>query len=541
MKPCYTNAASLLTCITLLAASANGQVMGPGAPSVLAHSAGQLITSQPATPANVYRVDNAAPPYAYATAPTYVAPPSYRVPYTYTMPQAFPRQPAYAAGATYPASAMPMASYQQQPGRYQMPVAQQPFYSSGYGVSTNWTYPQPPVAPSYWPTATGQHSVMLHSSNMVGEPPAAQPAPQAHTHAHTKEPLWTDAYAAGYADTCVSCATPRPRNWFGTASGLYMTRDHGNHYTFSYGTLAEDDQRTNTRDATMGWSYGFDVRFGRYFNCGRNAVEAVYWGIFPEREATRTVSADVTGNLNAILDFSVLTYGGISADNYVNVAGPVDGIHYLQREFEFHNVEVNLWQFCTTCSGGSCECSRFRFNWLAGIRFFRFNENLLFGADANDTQITYEADEIFYNIDIDNDLIGFQLGNELQYCLSRRLTLDLAIKLGVYGNYINHASEIGGSQGVATINTGPFNTREFSVNNSKEDVAFLGEAKIGLEYCINPCWTATFGYQAFAVTGVALPSDQIYHDLRGINDVEIVDSNGSLILHGGYVGLEYGW
>ena len=92
---------------------------------------------------------------------------------------------------------------------------------------------------------------------------------------------------------------------------------------------------------------------------------------------------------------------------------------------------------------------------------------------------------------------------------------------------------------MATIDGGPNDGIEFFVDNSKDDVAFLGEANFGLEYRFHRCWTATIGYRALAVTGVALPTNQIWHDLRGIQDVQQVDSNGGLILHGAHFGAEY--
>ena len=55
-----------------------------------------------------------------------------------------------------------------------------------------------------------------------------------------------------------------------------------------------------------------------------------------------------------------------------------------------------------------------------------------------------------------------------------------------------------------------------------------------------PCQAfAAIGYRAVAVTGVALPTNQIYPDLRGINDVRVLDANGDLVLHGAYA--ELGW
>jgi len=308
----------------------------------------------------------------------------------------------------------------------------------------------------------------------------------------------------------------------------------------------------------MNWSSGFDVRFGHYLNCGQNAIEVVYWGLFPGQEYTQTTSADVLGNLNGILNWNNLDYNGAPASNIVNVAPGADGVHALWRNFEFHNVEVNLWRFCgncaastcsnsgggygKSCGGAVCNRSRWRYNMLAGVRYFRFHEDLLFGADGDQFVMNYGDDEIFYNIDIDNDLLGFQLGCETEYCVGRRWTLDGGIKLGIYNNHISHISEIGGNLGTATINGGgPNSGRDFYVNNSKNDVSFLGETNLGFQYLIHPNWTARFGYRAVAVTGVALPSEQIYPDLRGINDVELIGSNSSLLLHGGYAGVEYNW
>jgi opacity protein-like surface antigen len=142
---------------------------------------------------------------------------------------------------------------------------------------------------------------------------------------------------------------------------------------------------------------------------------------------------------------------------------------------------------------------------------------------------------------LDNNLVGFQVGGEGEFCLTPGLTLDFGTKFGIYGNRIQHFSQIGGAAGVATINNGPNLGRQFRVDNSKNDVSFLAELNLGAEYCLTDCWTLTGGYRAVAVTGVALPTNQIYPDLRGIQDVELIASNGSLILHGAYFGAEYNY
>ena len=582
MKSFHTFGAACLACTLSITAAAHGQGI-PGGPS---YSGSQSLSNThfaPAAPAQLAST--------YRTMPAYPAPQAARVhPYAAVSPYAataayqpshyanyaLPATPTYAAyGSAQPSywpASTPQTSVMLHNGSVGGPTLAQPRTdgpgatpgygpapATGYGTAPATGYGPAPgygtapamgygvaPAPNY---GTGPaYGYAFGPTNQYGYGSAYGYGPGAGVgygggcgYGYAEGQAWTDAYGAGYTDNVVSAAPRRGGNWFATASGLFMTRDRGHHYTFSFGTLAEEDQRTNTRNAEMDWTGGYDLRFGRYFNCGRNAIEAVYWGVSPENQSTQTTSADVVGNLNAILNFGDLNYGGVSADNFVNVAPGFDGIHRLRRGYDFQNIEVNVWQFCTSCGAGACDCSRFRFNWLAGVRYFRFDENLLFGSDANDWQLTFENDEIYYNIDVENSLVGFQLGNELEYCINCNWTLDMGVKLGIYGNRISHTSEIGGAQGVATINNGPFAGDDFYVRSSKKDVAFLGEARVGLQYCFNSCWTATVGYRAFAVTGVALTSEQIYPDLRGINDVAVVDSNSSLLLHGGYAGLEYCW
>lgn len=497
--------------------------------------------------APTYQTASPQQPTAYYPLPVVTQQPM-TVPYGYA---AYP-YPANSFGAPY--AQAPPAQYQPQYSQPSWHYAQSTDGQQSVILGRSTLNGGPPLAPPQVQvpggapsTGTANEELQLPMQQMPANPMPMymQPSPgygmSTYAYGGAGGAVWPNGYAAMYGQ--VACAQPAPkaRNWFAKVGGVYMTRDHGDHYTFSYGTGAEEDQRTNTRHADMQWGPGGELRVGRYFNCRKNAIEAVYWGVYPDEQMTQTVSADVIGNLNGILNWDSLTYGGLTADNYLNVGLGDDGIHQLRRKFEFNNIEVNLWNFCGSCGEGKCDCSRLRHSWLVGARYFRFDEGLLFGADADDTQLTGADDEIYYNIDIENHLVGIQIGNEAQYCVSDKLTADFGIKLGVYGSRINHLSEIGGNLGVATINNGPFLGQDYYVESSKNDVAFLGEANFGLRYRFKRCWTGTVGYRALAVTGVALPSDQIYSDLRGINDVENIDSSRGLILHGGYAGIEYNW
>jgi hypothetical protein len=343
--------------------------------------------------------------------------------------------------------------------------------------------------------------------------------------------------AGSYATGFSPCARGLCGPWFGSVGGLIMTRDDGNPYPFSYDSANEEIQLTNTRDASMQWGGGVDVRFGRYFNCNQNAVEFVYWGVYPSSEESTTLANQVAGGLNGILNWDQLDYDGAPADGWVDNAEA----HRVRRDFEFHNLEVNLLQFPSCYASNPCGTQRFCFNWGAGVRYFRFAEHLQFGADDQDTEFTGAANEIYYDIGVKNNLIGFQLNAQGQYYVTQRLSLLAGTKFGLFANHINHHSRIGGAWGDAIINNGPNEWAPFNVKSNKNDIAFLGELNVGLNYQMSCCWSATLGYRAVAVTGVALPSNQIYSDLRGIQDVAIVDSNGSLILHGGYAGVQFNY
>ena len=86
-----------------------------------------------------------------------------------------------------------------------------------------------------------------------------------------------------------NCVTPNC--WYGGLYGLALTRNRQEHYTFSYDTANESVQYTDAKDADTGWGGGFAAVAGRYFNCGCNAVEAVYWGWFPQDSSTFTFGA----------------------------------------------------------------------------------------------------------------------------------------------------------------------------------------------------------------------------------------------------------
>lgn len=347
----------------------------------------------------------------------------------------------------------------------------------------------------------------------------------------------TPGSGAAFQPFCASdCGTGcyvGPNCWYGGVYGMVLARDKQEHYTFSYDNSNESVQYTDAKDADMGWGGGFAAVAGRSFNCGQNAVEAVYWGWFPEEASTSTFGANTATGISGIFNWDSLTYNGLNMGGaFVDNAA----VHSLFRESEAHNVELNVLSF----SGGlGSNQSCLQYTLLAGVRYFRFRDHLTFRSDPNDVDFTGEVDEVFYDISTTNNLIGLQIGGVGTYAVGPRLSLNGGSKLGLFGNHISHSSQIGGVAGTAVINNGPNAGLEFAINNSKDDVAFLGELFFGAGYAITDRWSASAGYRAVAVTGLASPTDQIYPDVRGINDLYTIESQSSLILHGAYFGAQF--
>lgn len=210
-----------------------------------------------------------------------------------------------------------------------------------------------------------------------------------------------------------------------------------------------------------------------------------------------------------------------------------------------------------SCGYDACGCGpalpakRFFISGLAGVRYFKMDET--FGQDIMYTTVdgtgTPNAGEpgaytsfpedgfnnIFDEVQTDNDLIGFQLGCSMNCLVGCKWTLFADTNFGIYGNQIDSYRRVfaSGDGDIRFIETG----NDAAVRNSKTDVAFLGEVRTGVGYQLNCNWRLTAAYRAIAVTGVALAGNQIRTPINEENFGHI-DSNGSIIIHGLQTGIE---
>ena len=175
---------------------------------------------------------------------------------------------------------------------------------------------------------------------------------------------------------------------------------------------------------------------------------------------------------------------------------------------------------------------------LAGVRYFKFDEDFIFRTSTTG-DFSSNVNDIYYDIDVDNDLVGVQLGGNIEFCLFPCWTISGGTRLGVYGNQMNQRSRIFGTEANAYANVGPNTGQDFDLSSTKTDVSFLGQFDLGLNYRLNCHWDFGVGYRVVAVNGVALAPEQIPLDLSRYQDVNAIDSNSGLILHGAYFRARY--
>lgn len=338
-------------------------------------------------------------------------------------------------------------------------------------------------------------------------------------------------------DGCGACGGCACSPWFGGIYGLVMRLDNGHSTYLAYESGMPFPAILQTGDAALQYGGGFETRIGRYLNdCW--AVEGVYWGLFPDTQTASINTNDYAGMISSSLSFNGLNYNnGAQVNSVLTWYGtPAAGaqLQCIRRSFEAHNVEVNFIRNPYRRTG----CVHYEL--LMGARYLNLNDRFSYLTDYTSTTLGDDPNnELDYTIDVDNNLIGAQIGGRMDYYFWRCFSVNVGSKLGIYGNHISHRQYIQGGNGFAYNGAG----ENYDINSSRNQVAFVGELFAGLSYDINQCWRLTGGYRALTACGVAtsvgnIPRDRDFASLTRSGEIQADDS---LLLHGAYFGLEYNW
>jgi hypothetical protein len=406
------------------------------------------------------------------------------------------------------------------------------------------------------------------------------------------------AYTPMYSEPMISSYAPAPscgpyisgpvpiKPWFFGAHALFFNRVDNCDLRLLIDVAAPSTTILSTSDAAQDWSPGFEVFGGRYFNCGRNAIMASYWFVNPDL-AERTVQTGANDYRTPMPSWDAIY---MDDGDPATVPDPTFYDLYdtatayrLRRDSEFHNLEVNVVGFgiggvaragcassgcgscgtgnsCNPCNCGSCgpvpgcggacgpvilPCSsKVRLQWLGGVRWFRFEDNFEFASSQVEPGYGPTDDDLYYNVDVTNDLVGFQGGARLDYCLGHRMNAYIGSKAGIYGNNIQLDQRLGTTDSAGYLTATPypaFAGQSIDIHANDTVLAFLGELDFGLGYRITPCWSINGGYRIIGASGVATSVGQIPADLAHLRDASEICGNEALILHGGYAGVNYNW
>lgn len=467
------------------------------------------------TAAPVYR---AAPPIApvmyprMAAADPYAAQPYAQPAQPYAQPQPSYAAPGYAApNYAAPAYPQPQMAYR---GPYMTPAApsNMGWTEAGPTLADDTTppgqpiraaVPQPPVPP------TPPQTIV---------PPSGGPISDEMTslEAQAFDPN-CDTCDGGYGCDawCDPCCP-----WFGSVGGLIMTRDRPNEVRLTC-TCTGSALDSTSADPSGDWTGGYEVRFGRRF-CGCWAWEVDWWQL---DDANQFANLYAPGdNVSSALNFGTLNAGG--TDMSTIYYGSRDQRVY--RENSFQNLEINFLRAPFTWAS----TNSLQVGWLMGIRWFRFDENLVYAATA--AGVDWGTDPLltgFYDVDVQNNLIGPQVGASVLWSCTPRFSVFATPKFGIYGNAIEQSQNVYRGDGAQAL----------WIDTYKADVSVLGQLDLGLNYRFTQCWSGYLGYRLIGVSGVALADNQIPQSFFDTEQLQTVDSNGSLLLHGVFAGVGYNY
>jgi hypothetical protein len=168
--------------------------------------------------------------------------------------------------------------------------------------------------------------------------------------------------------------------------------------------------------------------------------------------------------------------------------------------------------------------------------------NIAYGVDLN-ANATDPAPSsritIFDDLDTENEMLGYQFGGTLTYCLGSRLDLNIGGKFGIFGNRATMRHRLGTDTQVAYLTPG--GTDNIDTESSDTVLSTLGELDLGLGCRVTRGWTVRGGYRVMGITGVANAVDSRGFAYTNIPEISQVHADDSYLLHGAYVGAQFNW
>lgn len=364
------------------------------------------------------------------------------------------------------------------------------------------------LAPSLSPGQSGAGAISFYSGmgSAMGAPTYGMP------------PVVSSGQCADSCGQCEECCRDRCCEpcFYGMVGGLIMGRNDPNRTWLSAQKSDYFNQLMNGADAAASWTGGWEATLGWFVPCC-GALQFTYWGLAP---TTGYDHVRMPGDLVTPINLNDVSIGGVGADYFYDNAQE----HRVWRYDEFNNVELNFLGGPVSRPTGSLQIA-----WLAGVRYFRFRDRLLFGAVHEGFEFGSDGgvNEAYLDSALANNLIGGQVGAFVNWQLGPRWGLFFLPRVGVYANNINQHFQLYRGDGLSSIDIG----------TQKTVGSLLGEIDLGVNYFFARNWSVFVGYRVMAASGVGLADAQIPAFLVDTQEIQAIESNGDLILQGAIAGL----
>jgi Putative beta barrel porin-7 (BBP7) len=165
----------------------------------------------------------------------------------------------------------------------------------------------------------------------------------------------------------------------------------------------------------------------------------------------------------------------------------------------------------------------FNRNYLMGLRYLQMRETLDWTAE----DILVNGADGRYLIHTGNDLIGFQMGEGIEY-ESGRWTVGISGKMALMVNDADSHSQLDFTAS---------DTNDFNRRNTEDELSWLGEAHVLARYHVTPACSLRAGLDFLVLDSLALAPRQI----NFINGWSKVETGGNPYYLGGSLGFECYW
>jgi len=235
----------------------------------------------------------------------------------------------------------------------------------------------------------------------------------------------------------------------------------------------------------------------------------------------------------AVRDNTVNTPGGTGtlASPFTDFGNPeTQGLDFnelaqISFESDFHSLEFHMRRKIAIPTHG-VEAS-----FLLGGRYMQIDENFAYRTVANVPAAQGAINDVA--VAAENKLIGIQIGTLLQFYQTPRAWIDLDLKGGIFQNLAEQRSVYTNvdNNGAATVAT---------TSDDEMRTSFAGEILLAANYNFSRTFTLRMGYQATAITGLALAEENFQDNLSLLSlGPGQLDHDGTAVYHGPVIGVTW--